>query len=307
MNCVGLFRWRDTNSQSADDASSPIPIARPRGALQSLLSVDYPKLRLKHMVLPGKKSRALQKLIRQQTQRDLLHQHGKTPSSKILLAGPPGSGKTMTAAAVAGEPHLPLFSVRLDALITRFMGDTAAKLRLIFDHVAATRGVFLFDEFDAIGAHRALDNDVGEVRRILNSFLQFMEEDNGTDSIVVAATNFPQMLDRALPRRFDEVFVYDMPDAKIIRQVVERNIGSFRPNKIEWSKLVPAAEALSHAEIARAVDEVTKDAILGGKQTVTTAQFVASLKERQEAKTRHSWECGSVANGAKLTQSAFES
>ena len=80
--------------------------------------------------------------LKQQTQRDLLRQHGKVPSSRILLAGPAGSGKTMTAAAIAGELHVPLFSVRLDALITRYLGETASKLRLIFDHIAATRGVF---------------------------------------------------------------------------------------------------------------------------------------------------------------------
>ena len=143
-------------------------------------------------------------LIRQQTQRDLLRPHGKTPSCKLLLAGPPGSGKTMTAAALAGELHLPLFSVRLDALITRYMGDTAAKLRLIFDQIGNTRGVYLFDEFDAIGSHRSADNDVGEMRRVLNSFLQFMEE-RSTTALSSQRPTIRELLDRALGRRLDEV------------------------------------------------------------------------------------------------------
>ncbi|MFM9850377.1 MAG: AAA family ATPase [Hyphomicrobiaceae bacterium] len=266
------------------DRGSAIPIARPRGELQALLSVEYPKVRLADMVLAKKTIARLQHIIRQQTQRDLLRQHGKAPSSKLLLAGPPGSGKTMTAAALAGELHQPLFSVRFDALITRFLGDTAAKLRLIFDQIAATRGVYLFDEFDAIGAHRSADNDVGEMRRILNSFLQFMEERNSTDSVIIAATNHPELLDRALGRRFDEVIAYEMPDEVAARQVIERHLGSFRPRQVKWSKVLPAATRLSHAEIARAVDEVIKRAIIADAAKVSSVQLVSALHERQEAK-----------------------
>ena len=264
--------------------AAAIPIARPRGELQTLLSVEYPKVRLVDMVLGKRTAGRLRDIIKQQTQRDLLRQHGKAPSSKLLLAGPPGSGKTMTAAALAGELHLPLFSVRLDAVITRFLGETAAKLRLIFDQIARTRGVYLFDEFDAIGAHRTADNDVGEMRRILNSFLQFMEEGNSTDSVIIAATNHPELLDRALGRRFDEVIAYDMPDEAAARQVIERHLGSFRPRQVQWSKVLPAAAHLSHAEIARGVNDVIKRAIISGAVKVSSAQLTAALHERREAK-----------------------
>ena len=96
----------------------------------------------------------------------------------------------MTAGALAGELHLPLFTIVLDGLITKFMGETAAKLRLVFDAMQATRGVYFFDEFDAIGARRSERQDVGEIRRVLNSFLQFLEQD-GSHGLIVAATNHP--------------------------------------------------------------------------------------------------------------------
>lgn len=276
---------RNEARQSQPKADSgAIPIARPRGELQTLLSVQYPKLRLDQMVLDKATVKRLNDLLKQQAQRDLLRVHGKVPSSRLLLAGPPGSGKTMTAAALAGELHLPLFSVRLDALMTRYLGETAAKLRLIFDHVAATRGVFLFDEFDAIGGHRGADNDVGEMRRVLNSFLQFMEEENSTDSVIIAATNHPELLDHALGRRFDDVIVYDMPDDKAARQVIERHLGTFRPRQVAWAKILPGAVGLSHAEIARGVDDVIKRAIMAGGTSAKSSDIWTALTERQQAK-----------------------
>ena len=203
------FKLAVGGSEVADVA---IPISRPRGELQNLLVAAYPKVRLADMVLQPEVRTRIQRLVQQQRQRDRLREFSQTPSSRLLLVGPPGSGKTMTAAALAGELHLPLFTIRLDTLITQFMGETAAKLRLIFDQIASTRAVYLFDEFDAIGGRRSANNDVGEMRRVLNSFLQFLEESNSTDSVVVAATNHPELLDRALFRRFDDILEYSLPD-----------------------------------------------------------------------------------------------
>lgn len=112
----------------------------------------------------------------------MLARHGLRAAGRLLLTGPPGTGKTSTARVIAGELGLPLFSVRLDTIITKYMGETAAKLRLIFDALIDTRGVYLFDEVDALAGDRAAPNDVGEIRRVLNSFLQFLEEDSSTAS-----------------------------------------------------------------------------------------------------------------------------
>ena len=129
----------------------------------------------------------------------------------------------MTASALAGELGLPLFAVRLDGLMSKYMGETIAKLRLIFDSMVDTRGVYLFDEFDSIGTTRNFTNDVGEIRRVLNSFLVFMEQDT-SNSLICAATNNQHSLDHALYRRFDDILEYDLPDEKLIEQIIKNRI-----------------------------------------------------------------------------------
>ena len=270
--------------KSTGSGEVAIPISRPRGELQALLAATNPKTQLDDVVVRPEMRSRLDRLIFQQRQRDKLREFAQTPSTRILLVGPPGSGKTLTASAIAGELHLPLFTVRLESVITRFMGETAAKLRLIFDQIASTRGVYLFDEFDAIGGRRTADNDVGEMRRVLNSFLQFLEEGNSTDSIVVAATNHPELLDRALFRRFDDILEYALPDDAAIKNVISARLGSFASTRIAWGKVVESAAGLSQAELVRACNEVMKDAVLKGKATISTENLVSSLRERRSVR-----------------------
>ena len=187
----------------------------------------------------------------------------------------------MTAEAVAGELKLPLYVIRLDTLITRFMGETAAKLRLIFDETLRRRAVYLFDEFDAVGGHRNASNDVAEMRRVLNSFLQFMEEKSATDSAVIAATNHPELLDKALLRRFDEVLEFDLPTAEQVRAVLKSNLRPMKYPRLGWIAIEKAARGLSQAEVARAAGEAVKDAILEQRNEITTQQLTSKLFERQ--------------------------
>ena len=191
----------DARGLASAGASVAIPFARPRGDLESLIELKGPQIRLRDVVLHDRVRRQIQEVVRQQLKRDWLREHGKTPNRRILFVGPPGSGKTMTAEALASDLKLPLFVIRLEGLITRYMGETAAKLRLVFDESTSRRGVYLFDEFDAVGGRRNATNDVAEMRRVLNSFLQFMEEPNTTDSLIIGATNHPELLDRALQDR----------------------------------------------------------------------------------------------------------
>lgn len=138
-------------SQPVRTPGRPIPVAQPRGELAGLLSVSYPATRMADLVLEPDVRKRLDRVLLEQRQQDRLQERGFRPLRRLLLIGPPGTGKTMTASALAGELHLPLFVIRLDGLITKFMGETAAKLRLVFDALSETRGLYLFDEVDALG------------------------------------------------------------------------------------------------------------------------------------------------------------
>ncbi|MBL8912025.1 MAG: ATP-binding protein [Archangium sp.] len=261
----------------------PVPLVQPKGELSGLLSVTYPHTRLQEMVLEEAVRERLLRVLREQRQQHKLREHGLRPRNRILLVGPPGSGKTMTASALAGEMTLPLFSIQLDGLLTKFMGETAAKLRLVFDAIRTTRGVYFFDEFDSIGGHRAATNDVGEIRRVLNSFLQFLENDD-SDSLIVAATNNPQLLDAALFRRFDDVIEYRNPTLELAGQLVSERLGPFRSTKLDVRAIVNAFTDLSYADLARACDDAVKEAILRDATEVDESAMVSALEERRSAR-----------------------
>lgn len=269
-------------ARSRSRTQVPIQIAKPRGDLEGLIELREPRYFLKDVVLDTRLRSRLDDLIRQQAKRDWLREHGKSPDRRVLFVGPPGSGKTMTAEALAGQLQLPLFVIRLEALITRFMGETAAKLRLIFDETANRRGVYLFDEFDAVGGRRNATNDVAEMRRVLNSFLQYMEEENATDSLIVGATNYPELLDNALLRRFDLVVAFDMPSDEEIKRIVTLGLRPFKSGRLAWKKIINAATGLSQAEISKAAEDAVKAAILDEKNTVTTNELLKRLHERRE-------------------------
>lgn len=264
---------------AASRVASVVPVTQPRGELGSLLNVTYPDARLGDLVLSTDLAERLKHVLLEQRQRDKLSHYGLLPARRLLLVGPPGTGKTSTAQVIASELGLPLFAIRLDSIITKYMGETAAKLRLIFDALVDTRGVYLFDEVDALAGDRAAPNDVGEIRRVLNSFLQFLEEDT-SESMIIAATNHPQLLDNALFRRFDTVLDFALPDDDSIRAVIRHCLAPFQTSNLSWQRIIAAGRGLSHAETATAAENAAKRAVLTGRMRILTDDLVAALDQR---------------------------
>lgn len=262
--------------------AKPVPLMQPKGELSDLLTVRYPHEHLAEMVLSDEVEAKLRRVLREQRQADRLRAHDLSPRRKLLLVGPPGTGKTMTAAVLAGELKLPLFTVRFDSLITKFMGESSSKLRLVFDALRSTRGVYFFDEFDSLGLQRGSQHDVAEMRRTLNMFLQLLDQDQ-SDSLIVAATNHAKDLDVALFRRFDDVIRYESPGLEQVRILLKNRLSAFVEKGFRYESLAKAAQGQSHAEISRACVDAIKDSIMDGVDHVRPESVILHLEERARA------------------------
>lgn len=237
------------------------------------------------IVLPDPLRERIHRVIREYLQQNKLKSHGLSNRRKILLSGPPGTGKTMTARVLAHELNLPLHTIQVDKLVTKFMGETSAKLRQIFDLIRNETGIYLFDEFDAIGGDRSLDNDVGEMRRVLNALLQFIEQD-ASDSLIIGATNKPALLDRALFRRFDDVLTYNVPDAPSRQRLMTNILGPYKLKGMAWKTVLTESDGLSHSEIAHACQDAIKEAILNDRHSVNKDSLIKVLRERSQTHRR---------------------
>ncbi|MBK8753030.1 MAG: ATP-binding protein [Candidatus Competibacteraceae bacterium] len=256
-----------------------VPIARGLRDNTGLLLATTPKLRLVDLIVPDEVKSRLERVIREQRHLAKLKNHGLSPRRKLLLVGPPGTGKTFTASILAGELGYPLFQVRLDALITKFMGESSAKLRQVFDAMGDVRGVYLFDEFDALGTHRTAPNDVGEARRILNSFLQMIEQDD-SNSVIVCATNQVEVLDHALFRRFDDVVRYHLPGVEQIITLFRNRLTPHVARNFPWQTVAEHAAGLNSAEITLAAQDAIKERLIHDYDQVTLPMLTAAISDR---------------------------
>lgn len=240
-----------------------------------------PTERLSDLIVAKDLHERIERILVEYRNRNKLQKYGLCNRRKILIEGRPGTGKTFTASVIASELGLPLYTIQMDKVVTKFMGETSTKLRQIFDSISTSTGVYFFDEFDAIGADRSLDNEVGEARRILNSFLQFIEQDT-SDSIIIAATNNQRLLDQALFRRFDDVLHYAMPTYDEVKRLFEAKLSIFDKSLVISDEVVDKAGTLSHAEIIRVCDDAIKNSILKNV-AIDNAYLLKMLEDRISA------------------------
>ncbi|MGV8090763.1 MAG: AAA family ATPase [Mangrovibacterium sp.] len=233
------------------------------------------------MVLPPQVEGSVKRVLDEQKQVELLWQHNLFPRRKLLLTGPPGCGKTMTAEVIANELGLPLFIIRLGGLISRYMSESIAKLRLIFDAMQEFQAVYLFDELDSIGTTRSQGNDVGEIKRVLNSFLLRIEKDH-SNSLVIAATNMPESLDMALFRRFDDIISYPLPDLEQIAKFYKIELADLlKKKKLPVDKLAKESVGLSYSDINKVCQDLFKDILVYGTEKATLDLLFDYIRSRK--------------------------
>jgi ATP-dependent 26S proteasome regulatory subunit len=246
----------------------------------ALLHASYCKEQLRDMVLAEQTSTSIENILAEWKSQSLLETHGLTKKNKVLLVGPPGCGKTMTAKVFSGELGLPLYVVKIESLISRYLGETSVHLKNIFNSMAVNSGVYLFDEFDSIGTTRSDMRDVGEVRRVLSTFLLLLEGFTG-NSLIVAATNYDKILDVALFRRFDDVIQFPMPEQNDIDSLLRLRLSAFPKKEIKINVLAEEAIGMNYAEISKAVIDAIKTSILRNHNKLTQAILIEAIKYRK--------------------------
>lgn len=215
------------------------------------------------LVLSQELKEKLDRVIKEYLKKETLSKYGLANRRKLLLYGASGTGKTMTASALAKEFNLPFFVVRTEKVVTKFMGETGQKLGRIFDFINEVPAVYLFDEFDAIGSQRGMDNEVGEQRRILNTFLQLLERDD-SDSFIIAATNSIESIDKAMFRRFDDVIEYKLPDREQRLALLREYL--YTAKDLDFSSAEPLFDGMSHAEIKMVCSDIFKESLLNDRK-----------------------------------------
>jgi len=257
-----------------------VHFSQPQGEAADLLEEVRDNRKLSDLVLQKPLSDRIYRIIEEQRNLSRIKANGLRPRQRLLFTGPPGCGKTFTASALANELGLPLFVIRLDALINRYLGESLSKLRIIFEAINHSKAVYLFDEFDSIGFTRDATNDVGEMRRVLNGFLTHLEKLK-SESLIVAATNFSERLDKALFRRFDDLVEFGLPGEEQAWATINQLLSGVKAGKLQRAKLTGAAKELSYAEITRACEESIKEMIISGKTQVTSTMLLNALTERR--------------------------
>jgi SpoVK/Ycf46/Vps4 family AAA+-type ATPase len=258
-----------------------IPLSLPKRELQELIEIFIPRIKLNDLVLDDSVRIPLDKLIEEQQRWEDLKKHNLEPTRKLLLTGLPGTGKTMTAQAIAGELGIAVYIIRLDGLMSKYLGESISKLRLIFDAMQSHRAVYLFDEFDSIGSHRNQGQDIGEIKRVLNSFLINIEKDK-SNSIIIAATNLPESLDIALFRRFDEIIHYPLPNKKQIKEAIQKSTQAYSfTENFNYDDLASKAVGMNYSDLIRACREVIKEMILNNAKGLNPELLKLALNKRK--------------------------
>jgi SpoVK/Ycf46/Vps4 family AAA+-type ATPase len=251
-----------------------------------LLQIKEAVRRMEDVVLSDENASLVNELLQEHHRPEALHSYGLYPADRLLFCGPPGCGKTLTAEVLASELGLPLAIVRIDSVVSSFLGETAANLRQVFDFIATIPMVVLFDEFDALAKERADTAEHGELKRVVNAFLQMLDAYEGK-STLVAATNHERILDAAIWRRFDEVLVFESPNLEQLRRLLSIKLrGLRREFEIEDARIPSMFKGMSHADVERVLRRAAIDMVLTGKEFLSERHLHSAIRREDARRTR---------------------
>lgn len=273
-------------STISDDAISEISAARPLTLLSSQHRFNHPFIVTvprdclrHHMILADVIETRFRRIEREYAARDRLAHHGLRYRQKILLYGSPGCGKTMGAERLAWNTGLTLVKVRFDAMVSSYLGETATNLREVFETAAQTPCLLFIDECDALAKSRDDSQEVGEIKRVVNTFLQLLDEYEVSNGLLVAATNLTKFLDEAVWRRFDDAIEVSKPTEQEIRAILKQTLSSVEVGSIDWNSTVQKMINFSAAQVVRAAQDAAKRAILDREELVIQEHLEESIQD----------------------------
>lgn len=246
-----------------------IPIPRDAEKGFPLLEIQHFEKNFNNLIVSKETKEQLEQIIREFKDSDILASYNLYCKRKILFCGKPGTGKTFSAQIMSSVLNIPLIYIRFDAIISSYLGETAGNLRKVFDFIEHGTWIVLFDEFDIIGKNRDDNYEHGEIKRVVNNFLQMLDNVQG-NSIILAATNHQNILDPAIWRRFDDVIYYDLPDEETRYQLFEIYLKPIKRDRdIDLIKISKKTKDLSPSDIKMITEEAMKLAIINSKDIIS--------------------------------------
>ena len=246
-----------------------------------LFDIVYPDKFFEDIILPQEKLSQLEEVVLEFQNWEVLVCNGVAPISRLIFYGPPGCGKTLCANAIAAEIGIPLMYVRFDTLVSSYLGETASNIRKVFDLAKNDSFVILFDEFDAIARSRNDATEHGEIKRVVNTFLQQLDCFKGR-SIIIAATNFEQSLDYAIWRRFDDTFLFDLPTDNEKKKLFTLRLSQFNGPYRTFENFLGATERFSHADVENVCKTIMRKCILDGKRNYSKRDIEMAIEKQKQ-------------------------
>lgn len=266
------------NKPFTNNINTTIDLPRDKDNDSSLVEIKYPKKSFDDAILSEEIKQQLESIIVEYNKKNILRSYGFKPKTKILFCGPPGCGKTMCSEILANALDLPVLYTRFDGLISSYLGETATNIRKVFDYAGKNNWVLFFDEFDAIGKSRDNSDENGELKRVVNSFLQILDGFEN-DSFVIAATNHEKMIDSALWRRFDEIIFFDKPNEEQIGLLIRNKLRAFKVSQLDIDKYSKKLIGFSYSDVERICIESIKYCLINGDVALTNQIFELKLEE----------------------------